>query len=79
MVTVTYGRGGLGPLLNDGEAVQHLFGCPPDCPWLLRHTHVLVDQAEMAIDSVTDLVLDVRHRTAWALSEAARSGSGSLF
>lgn len=59
-------RGGLGQLLDDGEAVQGLWGCPPFCTWERPHDHALVGTSEMAIDALTDELLEVRHATAWA-------------
>lgn len=65
-------RAGLGQLLADGEAVQGLWGCPDFCSWTRPHDHVLVDSTELAVDALTDEVLEVRHATPWALKEAER-------
>lgn len=77
-VAVEGKRGGLRPLVDEGDVVQGLWGCPPFCSWApTPHEHVLIGTAELALSTVTDEVLEVRHATDWALAEVASGASST--
>jgi len=45
----------------DSEHAQTLVGCPALCYVRRPHEHVLLDGSEIAVDTRTDEVIEVRH------------------
>lgn len=55
-------RSGIGQLLNDGEHVQTLLGCPNFGCWWVPHTHIAVGDGAEALEDLDGNLLEIRHR-----------------